>query len=106
MGIAAQNLFKRNLVADSRSVESSGAIGKGHDSPALQPSRNGRYQCRVPNVTGSCQRQVVVYFVTLKRRQASRSSRDGRLLADLLRDRDGRLLGDNDAVFRAARPVP
>ena len=106
MGIAAKDLFKRDLVDDARVIEAALPVGKGDRTAAPEPRGDGWNLCRIGDHALSGKHQILIDVLALQCGQTARSAGNvGERHA--LRGNGGRRQFQNmHAVFGAARAVP
>lgn len=74
VGIAAKDLFKRDLVDDARVIEAALPVGKGDRTAALEPRGDGWNLGRIGEHALGGQHQILIDVLALQRGQTARSA--------------------------------
>lgn len=67
VGVAPENLFKRDLVGDGRIIKATIAICEGDCARTSEPTGDGRYFGWVTDNTGAGQHNVIINIIALQR---------------------------------------
>ena len=74
VGIAAKDLFKRDLVDDARVIEAALPVGKGDRTAAPEPRGDGWNLCRIGEHALSGKHQILIDVLALQCGQTARSA--------------------------------